>query len=204
MQTQARKTRCGCLNMNMEEHHESCHRACGAALHQTPSFVTSTDFRGTSLTFPSRGKDSSNHKINEDRLDISRRVEVQLSLGVIQVTDTSDVTLLPALMIYTAKFDIVLKRNCWSPTSVNWSQLSFVVHFNLVFYDSMTHVGKKLWSLVLMRNLKTSAVCIFRLQSFQREKGISNIFQNLIIFLSYHIHFWMAGNTILADLTLPE
>lgn len=95
------------------------HRACGAAPHLTPSFVTSTDFRGTSLIFPSRGKDSSNHKINENHLDIRRRVEVQLSLGVIQLSDTSDVAPLSALMIYTAKFDIVLKRSCWSPTSIN-------------------------------------------------------------------------------------
>ena len=120
MQMQARKPRCSCLNMNLEECCESC---------QTPSmqgspepdtqFCDSTNFRGASLIFPSRGKDSSNHRIDEDCLDTSGRVEVQLSLGTIQVSDTSGVTPLPALMIYTAKLGIVLKCSYWSPMSIN-------------------------------------------------------------------------------------
>lgn len=43
-------------------------------------------------------------------------------------------------------------------------------------------------------------------QSLQNEKkkggGIPNIFYSLMISFSYHIHFWVVGNTILADLTL--
>lgn len=59
-----------------------------------------------------------------------------------------------------------------------------------------------------MENLKTSTECIFKIQSFQRElkktQRIPGIFKNFIIFLSYHIHFWVVGSTILADLTLSQ
>lgn len=98
------------LNMNLEECCGSCQTLI---VHGIPAADTqlchSSNFRGALLIFPSRGKDSSNHRINEDPLDISGRVEVQLSLGTLQASDTWGVTPLPALMIYTAKLGICLK-----------------------------------------------------------------------------------------------
>lgn len=81
----------------------------------TPSFVTPLTSEELHCFSPAEEKAAG---ITES-MNTSGRVEVQLSLGTIQASDTSGVTPLPALMIYAAKLGVVLKCSCWSPRRIN-------------------------------------------------------------------------------------
>lgn len=151
MKTQARKPRCSCLDMNLKQCNGNCPKL---SLQGSPTPDTqichSTIFRGASLIFPNRWKDSINHRINGGLLGNSRKVEIQLSLVTVQVSDTSGVTplLLPCQLSWFTLQSLVLFWNAAAgPMSKSWSQPSC-------------------WKevMLLIRNLKTSVEWIFKIQ----------------------------------------